>query len=105
MSQLAKVAGEASLRGGFIGGGIRKSQATLERFLADRIDERPMHIEPERLNRVEGRSFGSRHLARTALQLYEPLGEATENLPRYAVVRWLERKGHSMRKIFGNNWG
>ncbi|UFW42300.1 hypothetical protein [Bradyrhizobium sp. WSM471] len=81
--------------------GTKKSRITLEGFLADRIKELPMDVEPER--RFEGgfRSFGSRRLARTALQLYEPLGEGTEKLPRYAVVRWLEGRGHSKRKIFG----
>lgn len=79
--------------------GTKKSRITLESFLADRMRELPMHVEPER--RFEDRSFGSRRLARTALQLYEPLGEATEKLPRYAVVRWLEPRGHSKRRIFG----
>ena len=48
------------------------------------------------------RTFGSQRLAQTALQLYEPIGENVAEAPRYAVVRWVEREGHSKRRIFGS---
>jgi len=81
--------------------GTRRPLITLEQFLADRIAELPMYVSPEQRERGLGRSFGSRRLAQTALQLYEPIGETTEGLPRFAVVRWLEEKGHSKVRIFG----
>lgn len=81
--------------------GSRKPSTSLERFLAARIAELPMFVQPERRERGLGRSFGSRRLAQTALQLYEPIGEKVEELPRFAVVRWLEEKGHSKLRIFG----
>lgn len=81
--------------------GTRKSLISLERFLSERIAELPMHVQPEQRLRGLGRSFGSRRLAETALQLYEPIGESAEELPSFAVVRWLEEKGHSKMRIFG----
>ncbi|MCK1525443.1 hypothetical protein [Bradyrhizobium sp. 17] len=81
--------------------GSKKSSISLEQFLSGRIAELPMYVQPEQRERGLGRSFGSRRLAQTALQLYEPIGEKVEELPRFAVVRWLEEKGHSKLKIFG----
>jgi hypothetical protein len=81
--------------------GTKKPLITLERFLSDRIAELPMEVQPEQRLRELGRSFGSRRLAQTALQLYEPIGTETDGLPRFAVVRWLEQKGHSKLRVFG----
>jgi hypothetical protein len=81
--------------------GSKKSSISLEQFLAVRIGELPMYVQPEQRDGALGRSFGSRRLAQTALQLYEPIGENVEELPRFAVVRWLEEKGHSKLRIFG----
>jgi hypothetical protein len=81
--------------------GTKRPLITLEQFLSERIAELPMYEPPEQRDRGLGRSFGSRRLAQTALQLYEPIGETTEDLPRFAVVRWLEQKGHSKVRIFG----
>lgn len=82
--------------------GTKRSQIKLEDFLSERIAELPMPVMPELRDRSVGRSFGSRRLAQTALQLYEPIGEKVDKAPRYAVVRWLEREGHSKRRIFGS---
>jgi hypothetical protein len=61
-----------------------------------------MNVQPEQRERGwSGRSFGSRRLARTALQLYEPIGENVEDLPRFAAVRWLEQRRHSKLRVFG----
>ena len=67
----------------------------------DRPGLKVFMAKPEQCERALGRSFGSRRLAQTALQLYEPIGENVEELPRFAVVRWLEEKGHSKLRIFG----
>ncbi|MDI1344214.1 MAG: hypothetical protein PSV22_08970 [Pseudolabrys sp.] len=47
------------------------------------------------------RRFGSPHLAETALQLIEPMGSSTSNLPRVAIVRWLDPRGNSYVLTFG----
>lgn len=82
--------------------GTKRSQIKLEDFLSERIAELSMSVGPEQRDRSLGRPFGSRRLAQTALQLYEPIGEKLDKAPRYAVVRWLEREGHSRRRIFGS---
>jgi hypothetical protein len=82
----------------------RSAGDTLEQFLAVRIAELPMEIPPADYVRQQvpsGRPFGSRRLAETALQLFEPIGSGRDNLPCFAVVRWLSFKGHSNVLLFG----
>lgn len=84
--------------------GRRSTNLTLERALEKRIDELPMHIpsEDDVKERVQSRRpFGSRRLADDALQLFEPIGAKTDELPRYAVLRWLTPDGHSNLLRFG----
>ncbi|MGB3486528.1 MAG: hypothetical protein WBA62_00350 [Xanthobacteraceae bacterium] len=84
--------------------------ATLEESLAQRIAELPMDI--PHLERVSPspewqQRFGSRRLAETALQLLDPIpayGETTNQLPRYAILRWLDHRGHSNVLVFGPEW-
>jgi hypothetical protein len=77
---------------------------TLEQLLAIRIAELPMEIPPEDYVRQQvrsGRPFGSRRLAETALQLFDPIGSRRDDLPCFAVVRWLSLTGHSNVLLFG----
>lgn len=48
-----------------------------------------------------GRPFGSRRLAETALQLFDPIGSRRDDLPCFAIVRWLSFTGHSNVLLFG----
>jgi hypothetical protein len=84
--------------------GRKSINLTLESALEKRLDELPMHIpsEDDVKDRVQSRRpFGSRRLAEDALQLYEPIGAKTDELPRYAVLRWLTAAGHSNVLRFG----
>jgi hypothetical protein len=58
-----------------------------ESFARNSDPELPTYVASEQRHRSCGRSFGSRRLAQTALQLFEPIGETTAELPRFAVVR------------------
>jgi len=63
-----------------------------------------MGIPPEDYVRQQvpsGRPFGSRRLAETALQLFDPIGSRRDGLPCFAAVRWLSFKGHSNVLLFG----
>lgn len=79
---------------------------TLEECLAECIADLPMELPPE----LEGhrspewhQRFGSRRLAETALQLLDPMPRKEENeeLPRYAILRWLNRRGGGEVLVFG----
>ena len=82
----------------------RSTSDTLEKALEMRIAELPMEVPPEDYvkRRVRsGRPFGSRRLAEDALQLFQPIGAKTDDLPRFAVLRWLTPDGHSNVLLFG----
>lgn len=79
---------------------------TLEECLADRIAELPMNIPPpEHVSPSPEwqQWFGSRRLAETALQLLDPMpkSDRTDEFPRYAILRWLDHRGHSQVLVFG----
>ena len=83
---------------------LKSAGDTLEQLLAIRIAELPMEIPPEDYVRQQvrsGRPFGSRRLAETALQLFDPIGSRRDDLPCFAVVRWLSFTGHSNVSLFG----
>lgn len=62
----------------------------------------PLSLDVERVNSETGRRlFGSRHLAESALQLISPMDTESDGRPRFAIVRWLDRKGNSMVRTFG----
>ena len=80
---------------------------TLEDFLARRIAELPMEIPPPEYVSPSPewqQRFGSRRLAETALQLLDPIptgNKKTDKLPRYAILRWLDHRGHGHVLVFG----
>lgn len=80
---------------------------TLEESLAHRIAELPMEVPPP--EHVSPSSewqqrFGSRRLAETALQMLDAIptnNKKTDKLPRFAILRWLDHRGHSNVLVFG----
>jgi hypothetical protein len=79
---------------------------TLEHFLAHRIEELPMQIPPLELisqSREWHQRFSAQERAETALQLLDPLpvGNRTEELPRYAIARWIDERGFGKTLVFG----
>lgn len=89
-----------------ISGRTRRTE-TLEESLAQRIAELPMDIPPP--DRVSPspewqQRFGSRRLAETALQLLDAIptnNKKIDRLPRFAILRWLDDRGHSAVVVFG----
>ncbi len=85
----------------------RRSNFTLEAFLAKRIDlilreeASATSFETDRHKSRPRRPFGSPHLAETALQLIEPMGSSQRGLPRFAIIRWLSRGNNSRVLTFG----
>lgn len=81
---------------------------TLEDCLAERIAELPMDAEPpdhvttDRPREWHNR-FKSPQLAKTALQLLDPMPrtDGADERSRYAVLRWLNKRGNGEVLIFG----
>jgi hypothetical protein len=89
-----------------ISGRTRRTE-TLEESLAQRIAELPMDIPlPEHVSPSPEwqQRFGSRRLAETALQLLDAIptnNKKIDRLPRFAILRWLNDRGHSAVLVFG----
>lgn len=82
----------------------RSSGHTLEEFLAVRIGALPIDendSESERSRFLPRRPFGSVRLADTAVQLFDPIGSKDDDLPSFALVRWLSPIGDSKVLLFG----
>lgn len=83
---------------------------TLEDCLAQRLAEFsidiPAHEVPNRSPEWH-RRFGSTRLVETALQLLDPMprGEHTDELARYAIMRWLNHRGRPEVLVFGPDDG
>ena len=89
-----------------ISGRSRRTE-TLEESLAQRIEELPFdapppeHVSP---SPEWQQRFGSRRLAETALQMLDPIptnSKRIDKLPRFAILRWLNDRGHSTVLVFG----
>ena len=80
---------------------------TLENCLAKRIAELPMEVPPPEVVSPSPewqQRFGARRLAETALQLLDAFPSSknkTDGLPPYAILRWLDHRGHSQVLVFG----
>jgi hypothetical protein len=80
---------------------------TLEEGLADLVQMLPMEAPPPEYShkrREWHERFGNRGRADTALQLLDPIptsNKETAELPRYAILRWLEREGDPHVLVFG----
>jgi hypothetical protein len=83
-----------------ISGRTRRTE-TLEESLAQRIAELPIDVPlPEHVSPSPEwqQRFGSRRLAETTLQLLDAIptnNKKIDRLPRFAILRWLNDRGHS----------
>jgi hypothetical protein len=91
-----------------VGRRIRRPFGTLEECVALRIDELPLGPpDPYLRNPKSHQKFASPRLADMALQLLDPLPlpkhDKTDDLPRFAIVRWLDNNGEADVAVFGSD--
>jgi hypothetical protein len=92
-----------------VGRRIRRPFGTLEECVALRIEEHPIVARERELRnpRSSPQKFASPRLADMALQLLDPLPlpkhDKTDDLPRFAIVRWLDNNGEADVAVFGSD--
>jgi hypothetical protein len=81
--------------------GDKGPKLTLEQFLARRIEALPQERSFEGDRSELRRPFGSRRLSKIAFELMWAAGVDCNELPPFAVVRWLSANGDSHTLTFG----